>query len=150
VLYYDTDSVIYADETNPNHKMIQTGDFLGEFTDELNGHYITEFISTGPKSYAYKTSNGDVKCKVKGFSLNFENSKHLNFEQMKGVVFGDKQRICLINESMITRKNRQVLSIYSEKDFMMQYDKRMIQNVAGFRINPRHCIETLPWGYVNA
>ena len=44
---------------------------------------------------------------------------------------------------------------------MMQYDKRMMgtsrapeplrglyQNVAGFRINPRHCIETFPWGYV--
>ena len=35
------------------------GDFLGELTYELKGHHIMEFVSAGPKNYAYKT-NEDV------------------------------------------------------------------------------------------
>ncbi|XP_054272493.1 uncharacterized protein LOC128992778 [Macrosteles quadrilineatus] len=55
VLYYDTDSVLYV------HKgglyRVPTGDYLGEMTDELveygPGSYIVEFVSGGPKTYAY-------------------------------------------------------------------------------------------------
>ena len=38
VLYFDTDSVVYIDR--PDGKKIQTGDMLGEMTDELNGEVI--------------------------------------------------------------------------------------------------------------
>ena len=34
------------------------GDYLGDLTDELDGDYITTFISGGPKNYAYLTNNG--------------------------------------------------------------------------------------------
>ena len=41
VLYYDTDSVIYV--WRPCQRPIETGDFLGEMTDELDGDTIEEF-----------------------------------------------------------------------------------------------------------
>ena len=31
---------------------------------------MTEFTSAGPKNYGYKTHQGKVCCKVKGFALN--------------------------------------------------------------------------------
>ena len=46
VLYFDTDSIIYADD---GKKTIKTGDMLGDMTDELSGKAITNFVSTGPK-----------------------------------------------------------------------------------------------------
>ena len=39
-------------------------------TNELSdGDVIEEYVSTGPKSYAYRTRDGDVVCKVKASSL---------------------------------------------------------------------------------
>lgn len=42
VLYMDTDSIIY-ESTGDNDPPI--GNFLGDFTDELSGDYITSFVS---------------------------------------------------------------------------------------------------------
>ena len=69
VLYFDTDSVIYLEETGqPNPPL---GDYLGEFTSELEADdYIEEFASGGPKNYGHKTKKGKVECKVRGFRLN--------------------------------------------------------------------------------
>ena len=53
VLYYDTDSVIYVHE--PGKPDPPLGNYLGDLTDELNGDYITTFISGGPKNYAYSS-----------------------------------------------------------------------------------------------
>ena len=56
VLYYDTDSVVYVHE--PGKPDPPLGDYLGELTDELNGDYITTFLSGGPKNYGYKYWRG--------------------------------------------------------------------------------------------
>ncbi|CAH2017327.1 unnamed protein product [Acanthoscelides obtectus] len=65
--------------TNPSiHGLddISTGDFIGDMTDELNGGFISEFVSGGPKNYAYKytTLSGEeqIVCKVKGISLKLQ------------------------------------------------------------------------------
>lgn len=42
VLYHDTDSIIYASDGNNDPPL---GNFLGEFTDELDGDEITTFVS---------------------------------------------------------------------------------------------------------
>lgn len=42
VLYHDTDSIIYA-TTGANDP--PTGNYLGDFTDELDGDIITTFVS---------------------------------------------------------------------------------------------------------
>ena len=51
VLYFDTDSIIYADNGTTT---IQTGDILGDMTNELSGKSISSFVSSGPKSYSFK------------------------------------------------------------------------------------------------
>ena len=56
VLYFDTDSIIYADDGTKN---VKTGDMLGDMTDELSGKVITNFVSTGPKSYSFKYGNNE-------------------------------------------------------------------------------------------
>ena len=84
VLGYDTDSCWYIDR--PGGNVIDTGDSLDELTDELKGGYITKWVGTGPKSYAYEVSNGDVKCKVKGFTLNYSNSLKINCNVMNEII----------------------------------------------------------------
>ena len=69
VLYYDTDSVIYLEELGQPKPLL--GDYLGEFTSELETEdYIEEFVTGGPKNYGDKTKKGKVECKVRGFRLN--------------------------------------------------------------------------------
>lgn len=65
VSYYDTDSVFY--EKQPGSYEPPTGDFLGDMKDELDGAFVTEFVATGPKSYAFATSDGKETIKMKGF-----------------------------------------------------------------------------------
>ena len=55
VVYYDTDSVIYT--SKPGEENPKTGVYLGELTDEVDGDYITTFVSGGPKNYAYELSS---------------------------------------------------------------------------------------------
>jgi len=54
---------------------VKTRDYLGHFTDELeesgSGSFIQEFVSGGPKNYAFSvfspsTGKHTTKCKVKG------------------------------------------------------------------------------------
>lgn len=42
VLYHDTDSIIYSSNGNNDPPL---GNFLGDFTDELNGGLIKTFVS---------------------------------------------------------------------------------------------------------
>ena len=137
VLGYDTDSAWYVDR--PGGNTIETGDSLGDLTDELGGDYITEWYGTGPKSYAYNTFEGKQVCKVKGFTLNYENSLYLNKESIKDIIHGNKDRITIVKEQMITRdsKTKNIVNKYQEKDFRMVYDKRCIT----------HNNDTLPYGY---
>ena len=49
VLYYNTDSVIYR--WKPGQVDLPLDEFLGEFTDEVSGDPIVEFVSGGAKNY---------------------------------------------------------------------------------------------------
>ena len=81
VLYYDTDSIIY--KWREGQPSIAMGDMLGQWKDELDGDIITEFVSGGPKNYAYTTRLGKAVTKVRGFTLNVRGSTVLNFQSMK-------------------------------------------------------------------
>lgn len=48
VLYFDTDSIIYASNGENDPPL---GNFLGEFTDELDGESIQKFVSGMHLSY---------------------------------------------------------------------------------------------------
>nr|XP_015834829.1 PREDICTED: probable DNA polymerase [Tribolium castaneum] len=70
VLYFDTDSVIFTQKED-------------EWQPEIGDSYISEFVSGGPKNYAYRywvTKERLFKtvCKVKGITLHYKNEKLLN------------------------------------------------------------------------
>jgi hypothetical protein len=92
VLYCDTDSVIYLLDDDDD-KNIKSSSKLGEWKDECEGNYITDFVSIAPKSYAYKMNNGETVVKCKGVTLNYENSKKVTFETMKDLVTGNTQKL---------------------------------------------------------
>ena len=138
VLYYDRDSIIYIDD---GKKSIKTGDMLGDMTDELEGKAITHFVSTGPKSYSFKYGDNDETSAIKGFTLNHESSSILNHDSLSKIVKAQIREITIVNESKITRKNKDIVNEYCEKVFKLGYDKRVIK-----KINEDH-IDTLPYGY---
>ena len=59
---------------------------LGDMTDEISGKGITNFVSTGPKSYSFKYSDNEQKSAFMGFTLNHENSSILNHNSMSKIV----------------------------------------------------------------
>lgn len=66
VLYFNTDSVMYSCKLGEPD--ISLGNYLGDMTDGLEGDdCVVGFTSAGPKNYGYKTKNGKVCCKVRGF-----------------------------------------------------------------------------------
>ncbi|XP_032676810.1 uncharacterized protein LOC116846712 [Odontomachus brunneus] len=99
VLYHDTDSCIYLSTGDPDEYEPRTGNFLGDMTNELEishgpGSYIETFVSTGLKFYAYvRTGKGCAReiCKVKGITLNFENSRVLNFSSIKALLLAEEK-----------------------------------------------------------
>ena len=61
-------------------------------TSELKqGIRIEEFVSGGPKNYAYRimdpvTGNRERVCKVRGITLNYSASQAVNFDVIKALV----------------------------------------------------------------
>eukprot|EP00005_Dracoamoeba_jomungandri_P012641 CAMPEP_0174263248 /NCGR_PEP_ID=MMETSP0439-20130205/17846_1 /TAXON_ID=0 /ORGANISM="Stereomyxa ramosa, Strain Chinc5" /LENGTH=115 /DNA_ID=CAMNT_0015348499 /DNA_START=82 /DNA_END=425 /DNA_ORIENTATION=+ len=92
VLYFDTDSVIFKVNTQKNEQpsdFVEISNKLGEWTNELKpGDYITHFLSTGPKSYAYITKAGKRVVKMKGICMNKKNLEKATFENLKVLLQG--------------------------------------------------------------
>jgi ribosomal protein S20 len=140
VAYYDTDGIFYIDDGT---KTVETGCLLGDWTDELKGKHIINWVSTGPKSYAYIDNDLKEVCKIKGFYLNYENSQFINFKIMNKMVKKECKGVTIVEENKITRdpKTKNIVNKYQEKFFSFDYDKRIIN-----KINDEH-IDTLPYGY---
>ena len=117
------------------------GDYLGELTDELeSGEHIVEFVSGGPKNYSYKTNTNKETCKVRGFSLNFTNSRLINFDSVKEIGTESEQKtITVTNPSKICRdkRKRKLYNREENKTYQMVYTKRRrLDNY-----------DTVPYGY---
>ena len=110
-------------------------------TDELSGKRISSFVSTGLESYSFKYGDNEQKSAIKGFTLNHENNNLLNHDSLSKIVEKQIREITIVNESKITRKNREIVNKYCEKVFKFGYDKRVIK-----QINEDHT-DTLPYGY---
>ena len=131
VLYYDTDSVIY--HWKEDQTKLETGDYLGDLKDELNGDYIEEFVSGGPKNYAYKTDKGKTECKVRGFTLNTRGAKTLNFETVKKTILavledGSSNPLELTNPTHFKRDvlNKGIGVVPQTKKYGVVFEKRII------------------------
>jgi hypothetical protein len=140
VLYHDTDSIIFTVKTGEPVPLL--GDYLGDFTNELackelgcggceQGHWIEEFISCGPKNYSYRLNTGETVCKVRGFSLNYQNSQVLNFNSMKEALFswhrGDPESFYTVSTMILRDKyNPQIYNRKVSKKYGVVYDKRQV------------------------
>ena len=141
VLYFDTDSIIYSSKKNDEYHPI-LGDYLGELTNEIDktdGNYIEEFISAGPKNYAYKLDSSLTKCTIKGFSLNYITSLTINFDSIKEIVLKDQSRKIKVKQLKFIRDklNWEISTSEIEKLYSFVYDKRVIVDN----------YDTRPYGY---
>ena len=135
VLYCDTDSIIY--EHDPKKYNIPDGEYLGEWECETDGLPITEFVSTGAKSYAYKVKGKVKDCKMKGITLNWENCKDVNFNTLKKLVDEDITKITTKQNIRFDKnKNKGITTFKMCKDIKFTMDKR---EVVGYK--------TYPFGY---
>jgi len=156
VLYHDTDSVVYKfDPENPNHKEFELGDYLGDWTDELEGWTMKgTFVSGGPKNYSYeKFLDGKVKreTKIKGMTLNYEATRQgkLNHDSMVEMItdicIKKQPAKCIpITYNMIGRekKTKKVNTFSMVKRYGFCYDKRSI-----LEADEDGNIDTLPYGH---
>ena len=85
-LYMDTDAVLYLH--HPNFEDIAPqGRFFGQYESELErGDAIHQFVSLGPKSYAYRTRSGKMMIKMKGIGGAFGAKDSLTFEVLRNVL----------------------------------------------------------------
>ena len=157
VLYFDTDSVVYWWE--PGLPEVPLGPYLGQFTNEIkpveidgivHQDYITEFVSAGPKNYAYVTKHGKTECKVRGFTLNVRGQAVLNFNTMKDLILAEilepepEPRILpLTNPHKIQRvaEGKKIQTITQTKNYQLVFDKRVLD---------RDTYQSYPYGYKQA
>ena len=157
VLYYDTDSIIYVENLDdPEEQQPELGDYLGDFTNELKPptDYIVEFASAGPKNYGYVTAAGKKECKVKGFSLNTEGSRYINYQLLRDNVkleiqqpfYHPRKNQMLTRQYPVKRSYRivrdpttyQLETREEVKNYQLVYDKRVID---------KETFMTYPYGY---
>ena len=153
VLYHDTDSIIFSVSDKDSY-IPELGDYLGQLTNELSckeigcrgcdeGHWITEFVSCGPKNYSFKLNSGQIMCKVRGFSLNYRNSQIVNFQSMKDTLFawkkGENVDLVTVTTEICRHKyeNPMVYTRQVAKKYNVVYNKRRVLDN----------FTTVPYGY---
>ena len=141
VLYMDTDSIIFL--SKPGYYEPKLGDYLGDFTDEINkqgeGDFIQKFVSGGAKNYAFITKNGISKAIVKGFSLNNVAIQSINYDSMEKIVTEDQNETLTVEQLVFNRDkiNWKNSTCVINKKYRFFFTKRcMLNNYS-----------TLPWGY---
>lgn len=131
VLYYDTDSIIYVSRNGEYE--VPTGKCIGDMTNELEiyglGSYINEFVSGGPKNYAYKVwstkaSEEKIVCKVKGITLNYSALQTINFGAMKRMVTQPSKPIPILSNNIRRNAVHEVLTVRERKLYRPYSKKR--------------------------
>ena len=106
-----------------------TGTLLGDLTDELPQNvHIKTYASSGPKSYAYRLSDGSCIIRLKGISLHFKNSQTLEFEAVRKIVFDeiDQIRTPVTNQIVRTKFDGVVYNRPLSKTYKKVFTKRPI------------------------
>lgn len=140
-LYFDTDSIIYV--CGPGDVPLATGNTLGCLTSELEeGEHIIEFCSTGAKSYSYMTNKGHCVCKVKGFTLNRQASKVINFRSMLNLLTVPGPQVLPVQYPFNIRRRKRELEIDA-----VPLVKRFCPTYNGKRVVDTETWITTPYGY---
>ena len=93
--------------SKPGYYEPELGNYLGDFTDELNKNngddYIIKFVSGGAKNYAFVTNNGISKAIVKGFALNNVAIQTINYDSIARIVTTDPSEILEVEQLLFKR-----------------------------------------------
>jgi hypothetical protein len=129
-LYADTDSVMYT--SRQGEWKPELGDYLGDLTDEVPDNRIIEFVTGGPKNYAYKIARPDKDgnttiCKMRCITLNYKNSLTINFDTIKDMVINNRDDVKTVwDDFKITRDHKRLLTVHHDKDYRIIFDKRVV------------------------
>ena len=142
VLYVDTDSMIFI--SKPDYYEPTIGKYLGQLTNEIkpkDGKNIIEFVSAGPKNYAYKLDSGKTNALVKGFALNHTTAQSINFDSIREIVTTDQSKQIITQQIKFSRDKVDWTNSTSiiNKTYRLVYDKRILFD--------DH--QTLPFGWKN-
>ena len=100
-------------------------------------------MSGGPKNYAFSVfcpSAGKciTKCKVKSITLNYENSKVVNFATLRDIILENSVPVHVHNPKKIKRKQGGVVVSEKEtKEYKVVFKKRRLMGD----------FDSLPYGY---
>ena len=104
-------------------------------TSELDdSDVITEFTSAGLKTYGYKTDQGKVCCKVRGYTLNVRASRQLNYDVMKQNLLDEltqpldeRRNANVVNPNFFWKPSHQTLNFITRtKRYGLVFDKRLV------------------------
>ena len=125
----DTDSIIYMEKTG-EHKLADKMDsaLLGYLTDELDeGDYIVSFLSTGCKSYAYRTKKGKEVMKLKGITQTAANKEIITWGGLEQLVQKNISEIVAQHRIFRTQKCGKVVKVEDSKKILrLTFDKRRV------------------------
>lgn len=156
VLYMDTDSFIFT--ALPGEDSPPLGSYLGQFKNEIKPDkktgqedYIVEFVTGGPKNYAYRTKHGKIDCKVRGFTLNSKGLEQLNFTVVKNNVLQEIQQPLedhKVREKEVKKafhivrdsKKYTLSTVEQTKKYRLVFDKRVV-DPSTFKTYPYGCRE---------
>jgi hypothetical protein len=124
-------------------------------TNELEpGEFIDEFVSEGPKNYAYRvinrtdtTKTPKTVCKVRGITLNNSTSQLVNFNVIRDMILnkGRPDEVVTLHTDKKRKRKRKEgrVQILSEAE-----DK--IYSVSFFKRRRLHDNNSVPFGYLFA
>lgn len=130
--YSDTDSmVVYSTGCIGDYEP-HVEPLLGELADELTGYgpgsRITEFVSGGPKFYAFRVlkpcGESVYVCKLKGIRLNHHTTSQINFDSIKNMVCERSEAILVSCNNIRTTNFHSVVTKAEKKICRTVYTKR--------------------------
>ena len=98
------------------------------------GSYIEQFVSGGPKNYAFyvfipSTGKRTTKFKLKGITLNYDNLNFVNYNSLKNTILEDNTPLHVHNPRKIKRRHGGiVLSEPEKKEYKFLFKKRRLMN----------------------
>ena len=111
----------------------------------LPGFHIEEFVSGGPKNYAYRivdpmTGMRETVFKVRRITLNYSASQTVNFDVIKALVLGgdDTETVKVHTERKIKSKRATVRYISSQSPKTRPIESHFIRGGVSATILPFH------------
>lgn len=143
----DTDSIFAAVKVGHSDPFPTDDGCMGSLANELEpGVTIQDWVTLGPKNYAYRCSDGRVAVHIRGFSMSIHDVQNkLNFDSMRSllidsIINNEEGSITTENEFKITRDKvkRHLITTHEHRTYRFRYIKQ--------RIN-KETLSVEPYGY---